>query len=220
MSCQRPLILASSSPARQELLRKYGFTFAVVPPQIEEPTGAGVEDVRIYVAELAWRKAYAVASRVTYGVILAADSVGWHQGQVIGKPDNREHARAILRQLRGTQHELWTGVCLWLRPEDWQLAWQEKSLLYMRPISDEELESYLDTGQWEGKSGAYAIQEQNDPFLTVVEGTISNVVGLPMETLQDVWQRCLPLLAQPGRSVPSVHNLTRSGTNRSAVSFD
>ncbi|GBD37032.1 Septum formation protein Maf [bacterium HR36] len=203
MPWPRPLILASSSPARRELLRKYGFSFEVIPPHIEEPDGAGVSDVRQYVAELAWRKAYAVARRVDYGVVLAADSVGWHDGEVIGKPTDRQHARQILQRLSGTQHELWTGVCIWFRPEDWQFAWQERSRLLMRPLTEEELEGYLDSGQWQGKSGAYAIQEQDDPFLTVLEGTISNVIGLPMETLCRIWHQCLPVLAQRAGSCQS-----------------
>ncbi|MCS7161171.1 MAG: nucleoside triphosphate pyrophosphatase [Gemmatales bacterium] len=194
MSWPRPLILASSSPARRELLRKYGFDFEAMPPQIEEPDGIGVTDVRPYVAELAWRKAYAVASRVSFGIVVAADSVGWHQGEVIGKPLDREHARSILLRLSGTVHELWTGVCVWVRPENWQLAWQEKSTLSMRPFSEAELEAYLDSGQWQGKSGAYAIEEHNDPYLTVLEGTVSNVIGFPMETFCKVWHHYLPIL--------------------------
>lgn len=183
----RPLILASSSPSRRDLLARAGFCFEVVPPNIYEPDGAGICDIRAYVAELAWRKAAAVAPGIAWGVVLAADSVGWHGGEVIGKPRNRADARRILQRLSGTEHELWTGVCLWLRPEDWQIAWQEKSRLFMRPLTESELESYLDTGQWQGKSGAYAIQEQNDPFLTVLEGSVSNVIGLPVETLKRIW---------------------------------
>ncbi|MCS7166952.1 MAG: Maf family protein [Gemmatales bacterium] len=204
MRWPRPLILASSSPARQELLRKQGFAFQVIAPQIEEPDESGAADVRAYVAEIAWRKAYAVASRVSYGVILAADSVGWHEGQVIGKPVDRDDARRILRRLSGTRHELWTGVCVWLRPEDWQLTWQEKSILYMRPITDQELEAYLDSGRWQGKSGAYAIEEQDDPYLTVLEGTVSNVIGLPIETFRQVWCHYLPGLAASAASVEAL----------------
>jgi septum formation protein len=183
----RPLILASSSPARRELLERAGFQFEVIPPDIEEPDGTDVTDIRRFVADLAWQKAAAVASRVSFGVVLAADSVGWHAGEVIGKPRDRDDARRILRRLSNTEHELWTGVCLWFCPENWQIMWQEKSRLFMRQLSDPELENYLDSGQWEGKSGAYAIQEQNDPFLTVLEGSVSNVIGLPVESLQRCW---------------------------------
>src|SRR5690606_38533792 len=102
--------------------------------------------------------------------------VGWIDGRVIGKPEDEADARRILRTLSGRVHELWTGVCLWRRPGDWQLAWQERSLVRMRPMSDAEMDEYLATRQWRGCSGAYAIREQDDPYLEVVEGSVSNVI--------------------------------------------
>jgi septum formation protein len=185
----RRLILASASEGRRDLLRRAGFEFEVMPSGVEEPSGEGVTDPRAYVHQVAWMKAAAVAGKVSEGIVLAADSVGWQGGEIIGKPTDRDDARRILRRLSGTTHELWTGVCLWLRPEDVQVCWQERSLVQMKALSDAELESYLDTGAWEGKSGAYAIQEAGDPFLTVLEGSVSNVVGLPVETLSGLLSR-------------------------------
>ena len=98
-----------------------------------------------------------------------------------------DDARRILRTLMGTQHELWTGVCLWLLPGNRQIAWQEVSRVAMSRLPEVELEAYIASGAWEGCSGAYAIQETgNDPLVKVVEGTISNVIGLPMESLEKV----------------------------------
>jgi septum formation protein len=88
---------------------------------------------------------------------------------------------------------LWTGAILWRRPDNVQLAWQEASRVVFHGLSDADMERYLDTRQWEGCSGAYAVQGPEDPYVRVVEGTISNVVGLPMESLGQL----LPLLA-PG----------------------
>ena len=79
--------------------------------------------------------------------------------------------------------ELWSGVCLWLRPGDWQCTWQERSLVRMKPLTDAEIDAYLKTRKWEGCSGAYAIELPHDPYLTVEEGSVSNVIGLPMESL-------------------------------------
>jgi septum formation protein len=132
---------------------------------------------------VAWSKSAAVAPIIRDGVVLAADSVGWIDGRVIGKPDDEADARRILQTLSGRVHELWTGVCLWRVADGWQLQWQEVSRVQMRQLSAAEIDSYLRTRQWEGCSGAYAIQEENDPYLTVVEGSHSNVIGLPMESL-------------------------------------
>jgi septum formation protein len=133
---------------------------------------------------LAWLKAAAVAPQVADGVVLAADTVGWLNGRVIGKPEGEADARRIIQSLSGTVHELWTGVCLWLRPGDRQLTWQERSLVRMKALSDAEIDDYLRTRKWEGCSGAYAIQMPDDPYLTVAEGSVSNVIGLPMESLE------------------------------------
>jgi septum formation protein len=183
------LILASASAARRDLLTRAGYRFDVVPAPIDEPTGAGFTDPRTFVQHVAWSKAAAVAPRVTVGIgetpslILAADTVGWLHGQPIGKPADETDARRILRLLAGTEHELWTGVCLWRQPDDIQLAWQEVSRVRMTPMNDAALENYLQSRQWQGCSGAYAIQEDHDPYVRVVQGSITNVIGLPMESL-------------------------------------
>ncbi len=186
------LTLASGSLGRRELLRRAGYTFDVRPANIDEPTGAGVTDVRAYVQQLAWMKAEAVAPRVAEGVVLTADTVGWLDGQVIGKPEDEADARRILRMLAGREHELWTGACLWRQPDGLQLAWQEMTVVAFKELSEAELNGYLATRQWQGCSGAYAIQERDDPFVRVVRGSLSNVIGLPIETLE----RVLPLLAR------------------------
>jgi septum formation protein len=178
------LILASGSPARRELLTRAGFSFDVLPANIDEPDNVRYPDCRTLVEHIAWLKAAAVALRVASGVVLAADTVGWLHGQSIGKPADADDARRILRLLSGTEHELWTGVCLWQRPGDLQIAWQEMSRIAMTAMSDAEIDRYLATRTWEGCSGAYAIQENHDPYVRVLEGSVTNVIGLPMERLE------------------------------------
>jgi len=177
------LILGSGSAPRRELLDRAGQRFEVSPPGIDEPSGVGVKDIRAFVQRVAWMKAAAVAPRFAEGVILAADSVGWVDGQVLGKPADAMDARHMLKLLGGREHELWTGVVLWRRPDDVQLAWQECSRVFLRALSDAELDVYLTTRPWRENSGAYAIQEPVDPYLRVVAGSVSNVIGLPMESL-------------------------------------
>jgi len=178
-----PLILASGSLGRRELMKLHGYEFEVKPANIDEPTEARLGDCRHYVGELAWLKAQAVAAQVNDGIVIAADTVGWQHGKVVGKPEGEADARRIIAALAGTVHELWTGVCLWKRPGDWQLCWQERSLVQMKALTAADIEAYLKTRLWEGCSGAYAIQLPDDPYLKVIEGSVSNVIGLPMESL-------------------------------------
>jgi septum formation protein len=178
------LTLASGSHGRRWLMQQAGYTFDVKPANIHEPTEARLGDCRHYVGELAWLKAEAVAPHVADGVVIAADTVGWLNGRVVGKPDDEGHARRIITSLAGTVHELWTGVCLWRRPDDFQVCWQERSLVRMKALTAAEIDAYLKTRKWEGCSGAYAIELPHDPYLTVEDGTVSNVIGLPMESLE------------------------------------
>jgi septum formation protein len=181
------LILASGSAGRRELLEKAGWPFEVIPSGVEEPDGKDVTDPRAFVQDLAWRKAAAVARAVsTPALVVAADSVVWHEGAIIGKPTDLDDARCILSRLAGTTHELWTGVCVWRTSDGIQVCWQEVSRVRFKSLSAEELENLLATGDWQGKSGGYGIQGDADPYLTVETGTISNVIGLPMETLTKV----------------------------------
>jgi len=194
----RRLILASASQGRRQLLTTAGYSFDVHPAHLDEPTDAPHGDCQRYVAELAWCKAHAVAPHYPHAIILAADTVAWIDGQVIGKPADRHEARRILRLLAGRTHQLWTGVCLWIRPENCQLAWQECSLVQLRPLSDAELDEYLRSRLWQNCSGAYALQLPHDPYLTVLHGSPSNVIGLPLESLHHAFQ----LLAQLPSPLP------------------
>lgn len=176
------LILASGSPARRELMSRLGRPFEVITADIVEPLQAGTGDARSYVAEIAWRKAAAVAPRVDAGIIIAADTVGWLDGRPVLKPDDEADARRILTALAGRDHELWTGVVLWRRPDNLQLVWQELSPMTMKPFPPGGLDDYIATRQWVGCSGAYAIQEDGDPLLSTT-GSVTNVIGLPLESL-------------------------------------
>ena len=181
------LILASGSEGRRHLLTKAGYAFEVMPSGVEEPSFEGVTDPRAYVKQTATLKAAAVADRLRGQpvVVLAADSIVWHQGKIIGKPVDEADARHILSSLRGTTHELWTGVALFQIPKNLRMTWEERSTVAARRLSDQELNELLATGAWKDKSGAYAIQEEgDDPFLCVVDGTVSNVVGLPLVSLE------------------------------------
>jgi septum formation protein len=183
------LILASGSRDRRKLLAEAGYTFEVMPANIDEPTQAEFGDCRQFVHQVSWLKAAATAPKIADGLILSADTVGWHDGAVIGKPADEGDARRILRTLGGTVHELWTGVCLWKRPEDWQITWQEVSQCMVRIFTNAELDAYIATNRWVGCSGAYSIDGPDDPYVKVVAGSVTNVIGLPMESLERMFEK-------------------------------
>lgn len=176
------LILASASPARRELLGRLSHPFEVVPADIDEPE-SGFRDPRTFVQTVSWLKAAVVAPRIDEGIILAADTIAWINEHPILKPADEADARRILREIAGREHDLWTGVVLWRRPDDLQIIYQEQTRVAVAPLSDAELDVYLATRSWRGHSGAYAIQEKDDPYVRVVSGSITNVIGLPLESL-------------------------------------
>ena len=102
--------------------------------------------------------------------------------------------------MAGREHDLWSGVVLWRRPDDVQIIWQEQTRVAVAPLSEAELDVYLATRSWRGHSGAYAILEKDDPYVRVVRGSITNVIGLPLESLM----RYLPLAGL--RISPPVQN--------------
>ncbi|HEV8059805.1 MAG TPA: nucleoside triphosphate pyrophosphatase [Gemmataceae bacterium] len=187
------LILASASLGRRELLQRAGYAFDVIPSHIDEPNDAGYPDARSLVQHVAWLKAAAVAAQGEKGVILAADSIGWIEGTPICKPTDEADARRILRLLAGRTHQLWTGVCLWRQADGLQIAWQESSDVHFAALDASGIEKYLQTRLWEGCAGAYAVLERDDPYVQVTSGSISNVIGLPMESLE----RRLPMIESP-----------------------
>lgn len=182
-------VLASGSPRRQSILRDLGLKFEVDAPQSPEPDPADFPSVEIFVAHAAHRKAAEIAARRDVGDwILAADTVAEVDGVVLGKPADRADAERILRTLVGRRHRTWTGVCL-LRSGD-RLAFldADASWVTFRDVGEERLQNYLDGGAWEGKAGAYGIQDCDDPFVASLEGSFSNVMGLPVERVQQLFE--------------------------------
>lgn len=178
------LILASSSPRRQELLREQGFDFEVMDPPLNEPTSFAEPLSPAALAQaLSHYKAQSVAAQVDQGLILAGDTIAALGDRVFGKPQNREDARKILRALAGTTHEVITGITLLNAATGARMIRHDSTGVTMRALSDEEIESYLDTNAWQGKAGAYGIQDHGDAFVEKIDGSFSNVVGLPVELI-------------------------------------
>lgn len=199
------LILASASPRRRQLLAEAGYVFEVDPSDVDEPEPGPGTDPASYAALLAWRKAAAVARRRGAGLVLAADTCCAVDHHILNKPLDRDDAARMIRLQEGRDTDVLTALCLF-RAERWEWAGAvETSVVRFRPLADSERDAYLDTGRWQGKAGAYGVQDR-DPFITVMSGSFSNVVGLPMERLRNL------LREHPGLSRfdldPTDRNLT------------
>ncbi len=203
-SCSKSrLILASGSPRRRQLLQTAGYRFDVmVPsPHIESQARRDESQARRdesqarrdfpaieLVQWLARQKAANVASHVESGLILAADTVAECDGQILGKPSDLDDARRMLWLLRGREHRVITGLCLWrIRDASVRIAY-DVTWLRMQPLSDAVIEAYLETDLWSGKAGAFGYQDGND-WVRIVAGSESNVVGLPLDLLSDAHSR-------------------------------
>jgi septum formation protein len=179
------IYLASASPRRQELLRQIGVAFEVVPTDIPEVVAPG-ERAADYVLRVARAKAEAAAARIESGelapaTVLGADTEVVLDGEVLGKPLDRDHGCAMLQRLAGRSHEVLSGVCLG-RAGAWHTA-LSRSTVTFAPLTAREIEAYWMSGEPAGKAGGYAIQGRAAVFISRLEGSYSGVMGLPLHEL-------------------------------------
>ena len=175
------LVLASVSPQRKRLLAEAGVAFEVIAPRLAEPAeGLGGVSPTQQAEAAAYFKARSVAEEHPAAVVLGADTVVAADGHVLGKPAEHAEALQMLRTLSGTRHAVTTGVAL-LGPGSRRRISSATTYVTMRDISEAEAEAYVASGEWADKAGGYAIQETADRFVKVVDGSFTNVVGLPME---------------------------------------
>ncbi|HEV3420311.1 MAG TPA: Maf family protein [Candidatus Acidoferrum sp.] len=174
------LILASSSPRRAEILANAGVPFSVLSSAVDESPYPD-EAPAALVQRLANAKADLVTARaVGPAIVLAADTVVVLDDKILGKPRSIEDARHMLQQLSGRTHSVLTGVAMIRLPDGERRQFIESTLVHFRPITDEELSSYLATQEPYDKAGAYAIQGLAGRYIPRIEGCYFNVVGLPL----------------------------------------
>jgi septum formation protein len=179
------------------LLAEAGYSFDVDASGVEEPPPAPGTWPDVYAAQLAWLKAAEVARRRSSGLILAADTVCCVSSEILNKPLDRHDAERMIRLQEGHDTEVISGLCLYRAGRDDWVGAVEVSVVRFRPLSDRERDAYLESRRWEGKSGAYGVQDR-DPFVSVVRGSYSNVVGLPMERLAELLARYPSLFEKAG----------------------
>jgi len=186
------LILASSSPRRKELLSHAGFIFSAVNHQLREhASSASSQSAPDLARSLALAKARSVAPNFSQALVLGADTLVALGQRVIGKPRDRQHARQILTTLSGTTHQVITALALISAPDGPTLLEHETTSLTMAQLSTRQIDRYLRTGLWRGKAGAYALQK-DDAFIINIQGSFSNVVGLPLELFERMLRQLLP----------------------------
>ena len=186
-SCHRGVILASASPRRSELLARMGIAYTVYVSQADESTDSQEPDV---VVSLACRKAEAVAAQLAEGLILAADTIVLCQGRILGKPADEADAARMLTYLAGQWHDVYTGLCALDAATGAARTDIARTRVHFLPMSQDTIARYVATGEPMGKAGAYAIQGRAGMFIDAIEGSPSNVMGLPMAATRALLQAC------------------------------
>ena len=178
-----PLILASGSPRRKEILDMMGLTYTVDVSDADETFVGEPEEM---VLELSERKARAVARKYDAALVLAADTMVYGN-QMLGKPSSQEHAKEMLAGLSDNWHSVYTGLTLINTRSGKVIRRADRTRVHFVKLSEADIEAYVAGGECMDKAGAYAIQGQAGMFIDKIEGSYSNVVGLPMAMLRDMF---------------------------------
>ncbi|MCY3966717.1 MAG: Maf family protein [Acidobacteria bacterium] len=184
MSGAAQVVLASGSPRRRELLESLDLDFTVRPAAVDETPNPG-ERPRDLVRRLAREKAEAQAEDGEW--VLAADTIVVENGDVLGKPKDRDQAREMLQRLQGRWHLVLTGVAL-KPPKGDTLHAVESTRVLFAELTSEQIDWYADTGEPDDKAGAYAVQGLGSLFVLEIDGNYSNVVGLPLPTVRQLFE--------------------------------
>jgi septum formation protein len=187
MICATPLILASESPRRRELLAYLGIPFTVRPSRFEELPPEPDTDPAWYAREQALGKALEVSQRHPNAAILGADTVVALDNRILGKPADAREAWQMLQELRGQTHSVITGIALVTGNNEW--VNHANTLVTMRDYSDDEIAAYIARGEPFDKAGGYAIQDRRFRPVLSCEGCYCNVVGLPLVPTQQTLEQ-------------------------------
>lgn len=176
------IVLASKSPRRTELFKKYGITAENIPADIDESIPEEIKEPSEIVKYLAEKKAVYISESVESGVItVAADTLVFCNDRILGKPENKEEARNMLKLLSGKTHSVISGICIIC--DDKKVCESVKTDVVFRELSADEIEGYISTDEPYDKAGGYGIQSLAGVFVTEIIGDYYNVVGLPVSRL-------------------------------------
>ncbi|WP_309120367.1 Maf family protein [Paenibacillus sp.] len=191
MTERKTLILASSSPRRQELIRLLGYPVEVVPSDADESVEDGWTPAKI-VEELSLRKALVVLERLPEGaggIVVGSDTIVVSGGRVLGKPRDEEDAADMLRSLQGRPHEVYSGLALVNAATGGRSVAHRMTRVWMKPMDERRIRNYIATGEPSDKAGAYAIQGYGASLVERMDGDYFTVVGLPVSLAADLLER-------------------------------
>ncbi|MHC4643284.1 MAG: Maf family protein, partial [Planctomycetota bacterium] len=179
------IILASSSPRRKQLLSEAGYKFTIVLPDIDESAFVDEANNPCECAErLALAKARSVAEKFPECLVLGADTIADFEGEIIGKPADAKEAEEITRMLFSGPHKVITAVAIVRENRGTEIVESDSTTVFPKKLTESQIAEHIKGGSWRGKAGAYAIQEGGDEFIEKIEGSLTNVMGLPMELVQ------------------------------------
>jgi septum formation protein len=183
-------ILASASPRRRQLLAEAGYKFTVVRPDIDESifTTDQIAPCK-YAEQLASAKAKSIAKKYPDSLVMGADTIVDSRGEIIGKPADAKEARRIIRRLFSEPHKVITGLAVCRYRDGFEIVTCDSTTVYPKQLTEDQIDEHIESGLWEDKSGAYAIKENGDEFIERIEGSLTNVMGLPMELLEQLLGR-------------------------------
>ncbi len=179
---ERTLYLASKSPRRRELLKNLGINYQIIDVDVDESVEK-YDSPEEFVTVVAKRKVTAAGKKVEKGYVLSADTIVYLDGSILEKPADRIEAQGMLQMLQGNVHQVYTGVAVTSVPEKKTLVGFEATDVKFASMSNDEINWYLDTGEYSDKAGAYAIQGKCGIFIESISGCYYNVVGLPLQMM-------------------------------------
>jgi septum formation protein len=176
------IILASASPRRQQLLTQAGYKFTVVPADIDENaiSTKGISSAE-YTKRLALAKAEKVAQQFPNSLVIGSDTIVDFEGEIIGKAVDEKHAEEITRKLFSRPHKVITGIAIVRLRDNTRIVESDTTVVYPKKMNDKQIARHIERGNWRDKAGAYAIQETGDEFVEKIDGSLTNVMGFPME---------------------------------------
>jgi len=181
----KKIYLASKSPRRRELLKNFGFDFEIFDSDTSEDIESNGDPAE-FVVKLALKKAEYPVERIQDGIIITADTIVYLDGNILEKPTDKDDAYRMISLLQGKTHQVYTGIAASTVPENIVRTGFEATDVTFKEMKDEEIAWYIDSGEYEDKAGAYAIQGGASLFVKKINGCYFNVVGLPIHKLYSI----------------------------------